>query len=146
VFDIEDDLSDILEYASLSQRGGGSLDEESKVLSWSDVALKPGESQSRTYVVQMASQISPMSRGTSDPSSYDCKIINTYGDTVEIDVDCPAPKVIEQVVPELPRTGPTENIIFAGILASIVTFLYMRTRQLDKEVRLIRREVTAGTV
>lgn len=145
-FDITDDLSDILEYASLYDRGGGQLDEETKVLSWADVTLKPGESQSRTYVVQMASQISPMSRGTSDPSSYDCKIINTFGDTIEIDVECPAPKIVEQVVPELPRTGPTENMIFGGILAAIVTFLYARSRQLNKEVRLIRREVTAGTI
>ena len=29
---------------------------------------------------------------------------------------------------------------------NIVTFLYLRTRQLDKEVRLVRREVTAGTI
>lgn len=145
-FDFEDDLSDILEYSTLSDRGGGELDEQTKVISWKGVHLEPGESQSRTYVIQLAGQISAMSRGTSDPSSYDCQLLNTFGDTIEIAVDCPAPKVIEQVVPELPKTGPTENMIFAGVLVSIVTFLYLRTRQLDKEVRLVRREVTAGTI
>lgn len=144
--DLEDNLDDLIEYASLSNRGGGSLDELTKVLKWEKVSLAPGEETSRSYVIQMASQISPMSRGTSDPTSYDCRMINTFGNSVEIAVDCPTPKVIEQVVPELPKTGPTENIIFAGILASVVTFLYLRTRQLDKEVRLVRREVTAGTI
>ena len=145
-FDIEDDLSDIMEYATLSNRGGGDLNESTKVLSWKNVTLQPGEEQKRSYVVQLSSQISAMSRGTSDPSSYDCQIINTFGDTVEVEVDCPAPKIIEQVVPELPKTGPGGNMIFGGLLAGIVTFLYLRTRQLDKEVRLIRREVTAGTI
>lgn len=145
-FDITDDLSDILEYAGLSDRGGGTFNEQTKILSWKDVTLKPGEQQKRTYVVQLASKISPMSRGTSDPSSYDCRIINTFGDTIEVDVNCPAPKVVEQVVPELPKTGPTENLIIGGIFAAIVTFLYLRSRQMNKEVRLIRREVTAGTI
>lgn len=145
-FNMEDNLADILEYATLSDRGGGTLDEQTKLLSWKDVSLKPGESTSRSYVIQVNSQISPMARGTSDPTSYDCRMVNTFGNSVDIKVDCPTPKVIEQVVPELPKTGPTENMIFAGILVSVVTFLYLRTRQLDKEVRLIRREVTAGTI
>ena len=87
-----------------------------------------------------------MPRGGSDPTSHDCRMINTFGNSVEVNVDCPTPKVVEQVVPELPKTGPTENMIFGGVLAAIVTFLYFRTRQLDKEVRLVRREVTAGTI
>ncbi len=145
-FDMEDSLIDLLDYATLYDRGGGSFDETTKLLSWQSVRLKPGEEQSRTYVIQMQSSISPMPRGTSDPTSNDCRMINTFGNSVEVDVDCPAPKIVEQVVPELPKTGPAENMIFGGVLAAIVTFLYLRTRQLDKEVRLIRREVTAGTI
>lgn len=145
-FVMQDELADVLEYAALFDRGGGTLNEQTKTLSWGEVTLKPGEEQRRTYVIKMASTISPMSRGTSDPTSYDCRMINTFGNTVEIEVDCPAPKVIEQVVPELPRTGPTENMIFGGIVIALVAFLYFRSRQLDKEVRLIRREVTAGTI
>ena len=74
-------------------------------------------------------------------------MLNTFGNALEVEVACPTPKVIEQiVVPELPKTGPTENLIIGGIVAAIVTFLYMRSRQINKEIRLIRREVTAGTV
>jgi LPXTG-motif cell wall-anchored protein len=62
-----------------------------------------------------------------------------------IAVSCPAPKVVEQVN-QLPHTGPTENIIFAGIVLSIVTFFYFRSRQLSTEVRLIRRDVNGGTI
>lgn len=145
-FAIEDELADVLEYASLFDQGGGTLDKQTKTLSWGDVTLQPGEQQERSYVVRLASIISPMSRGTSDPTSYDCRMVNTFGNTVEIDVDCPTPKVIEQVVPELPRTGAKGNMIFGSIVLAVVTFLYFRSRQLEKEVRLVRREVTAGTI
>lgn len=146
-FVMEDDISDVLEYSTLYDRGSGTLDEQTKTLSWGEVTLKPGEEQERIYVVQMANKISPMSQGSSDPASYDCRMINIFGNTVEIAVDCPAPKIIEQqIVPELPRTGATENMIAGGIVAAVVAFLYMRSRQLNKEVRLIRREVTAGTI
>lgn len=145
-FEMKDDISDILEYASLYDRGGATLNEQTKVLSWGKITLKPGEQRTSTYVVQMASQISPMARGASDPTSYDCRMINVFGNTVEVEVDCPAPKVVEQIVPELPRTGPAENTIFGGVVAAVAAFLYFRSRQLNKEVRLVRREVTAGTI
>jgi LPXTG-motif cell wall-anchored protein len=49
-------------------------------------------------------------------------------------------------VSELPQTGASENMIFAGIVASVVTFFYFRSRQLNKEVRLIRKDAIAGTL
>lgn len=143
---IEDNLSDVLEYGHLYDRGGGVLNEETKVLLWENIRLQPGEEQKRSYVVRVASTISPMPRGSSDPSSYDCRMVNVFGNTIEVDVECPGPKVIEQVVPELPRTGPGANMIVGSLVAAVVVFLYLRSKQLNKEVRLIRREAVAGTI
>ena len=70
----------------------------------------------------------------------------TFGNTVSVNVNCPAPQVVERVVRELPQTGASENMIFAGIVASVVTFFYFRSRQLNKEVRLIRKDAIAGTL
>ncbi len=145
-FKIEDNLTDVLEYSELYDRGGGTFDDSTKILSWGEITLKPNETQKRTYVIQMRGEISSMARGQSDGSSYDCRMTNSFGTTVDIAVDCPAPKVVEQVVPSLPRTGPTENIIVGGTVLAVVAFLYFRSRQLNKEVRLIRREMTAGTI
>lgn len=145
-FTIEDNLSDVLEYGTLYDRGSGELNESTKVLSWSGVTLKPGEEQKRTYVVQLHNKISLRPQGTSDPTSYDCRMLNVYGNATEINVECPAPKVIEQIVPELPRTGAATNIIAGGLVVAVVAFLYARSRQLAKEVRLIRREAAAGTI
>jgi len=146
-FLFEDNIGDVLEYSKLIDKGGAEYDQETRMLSWPQVSLKPGEKQVRTFTVQILSSIPATPTGVSDPSSYDCKIENGfYTSSVIFPVTCPAPKVIETVVPELPHTGPRENMIFAAIVLSIAAFFYFRSRQLNTEVRLIRRDVNGGTI
>lgn len=141
-----DDLTDTLQYANLSDNGGGTFNQNTQVLSWPQVTIKSGDSQSRTFLVQMKSAIPATPVGASDPNSFDCRMINVFGNQTIINVDCPAPKVVEKITTELPHTGPTENMIFAGVVLAIVTYFYARTRQVKKEVRLIRRNLNAGTI
>jgi len=143
----EDNIGDALEYASVVNNGGATYDETTRLLSWPTVTLKPGETQVRTFTMQVLDTIPATPQGVSDPSSYDCKIENAfYESSVIIPIVCTTPpKVVEQVVTELPQTGARENIIFAGILLAIVSFFYFRSRQLSTEVRLIRRDINGGT-
>jgi hypothetical protein len=97
-------------------------------------------------MVRVLDVIPATAQGASDPTSYDCIMTNVFGNEIETKVNCPTPKVVEKVVTELPTTGPTENMIFAGVVLSIVTYFYARTRQVKKEVRLIRRSVNTGTI
>ena len=89
-----------------------------------------------------------MSTGTSNPGSFDCRMDNTFGNTVSVKVDCPnEKKVVETVATQLPRTGASENMLFAGLILSVVTFFYLRSRQLKKEVRIIRHTYNSvGTI
>ncbi|HWT39732.1 MAG TPA: hypothetical protein VN081_00420 [Dongiaceae bacterium] len=145
-FTFKDTLSDALEYATLVDNGGGTLNDQTKILSWPSINLKPGQKEVRTFTMQILSVIPATPQGISDPSSYDCKIENTfYQAYVIIPVTCAAPKVVEQVT-QLPHTGPGENMLFAGILFAIVTFFYFRSKQLGTEVRLIRRDINGGTI
>lgn len=144
---LEDNIGDVLEYSTLVANGGGTYNENTRILSWPDVSLKPGETQIRTFTVQILSSIPVTPSGISDPSSYDCKIENAfYTASLQFSVTCPAPKVIETVTTELPQTGPTENIVFGGLLLALVTFFYFRAKQLGVEVRLIRRDINGGTI
>jgi len=144
---MQEDLADVLEYATLVDQGGGDLNQQTKVLTWPAVTLAAGQKQSRTLAVQMMTNIPSTNTGTGVPTSYDCKMMNTFGNTVNINVDCPPQKVVvEQVVGELPHTGPRENMIFAAVLLSVVTYFYARSRQLGREVRLIRRGLNTGTI
>lgn len=143
---VSEELSDVLEYAKVTQPGGGTFDEAGKVLSWGDVTLQPGEKTSRSFVVQMLDTIPTTARGSSEPSSYDCIMTNAFGNTVNIPVACEAPKIVEQTTQELPKTGPGENLLFAGVVGSIVTFFWARSRQLGREVKLIRKDFNMGTI
>lgn len=144
---MQEDLADVLEYSKLVDQGGGTLNNQTKLLTWPAITLAAGQKQSRTIAVQMMSDIPSTNTGTGIPTSYDCKIANTYGNTVTVNVDCPSQKVIiEQVTSELPQTGPRENMIFAAVLLSVVVYFYARSRQLGREVRLIRRNLNTGTI
>lgn len=146
-FTFEDNVTDALEYAKIVDNGGATYSQKTHMLTWPAVSLKPGEKQVRTFSIQILSSIPATPSGMSDPSSYDCKIENAfYTSSVTFPVTCPAPKVIEQVVPELPRTGPKANMLFAGIILATAAFFYFRARQLGTEVRLIRRDVNGGTI
>lgn len=142
-----ENLADVLEYAKVIDAGGGSFNEGNSTLTWPSIKLTANEEQARIFTVQILSDIPAMGTGTSDETSYDCRIDNTFGNTVSVDVDCPVQKqIVEQTVEQLPHTGPRENMIFAGVTLAIVTYFYARSRQVKKEIRLIRRDLNAGTI
>jgi len=143
---LEEQLGDVLEYSTLVDDGGGKLNETTKTLTWSDLTLNPKDKQTRTFVVKVSNEIPATAVGSSDPTSYDCKMSNIFGNSILINIDCPTPKIIESVATELPKTGPTENMIFAGVVLAITTYFYARNRQLKKEIYLIRKNVSIGTI
>lgn len=143
---LSEHLDDVLEYSTIVDNGGGTFDPTTKTLAWPTIQLAPGASQSRTFAIQVLDTIPATAQGASDPTSYDCVMSNVFGNNLSVKVLCPTPKVIEKVVAELPHTGPTENLIFAGVVLAVVTYFYARTRQVKKEIRLLRRNVNVGTI
>ena len=146
--DFTENMSDVLEYSNLYDNGGAALVTKNgvKYLNWGKVTIKPGEKVSRSFTVKVNDTIPLTARGTAEPGSYDCIMTNTFGNTINIRMNCPAPKIVEKVVEQLPNTGPTENILFSGIVSAIVIFFYARSRQLGAEVRLIRKDFNAGSL
>jgi len=143
---LEEHLADVLEYANIIDSGGGTLDKKTGVLSWPDVTLNPNTKQTRTFIIRLFDMIPATAQGLYNSTSYDCIMTNTFGNSIDIYVDYPAPKIIERVAAELPKTGPTQNIIFSGIVLTFTLYFYTRTRQLKKEIRLIRRDISTGTI
>lgn len=140
-----DNITDILEYSELIDHGGGVFDNKENILSWPAVNMAGGSTEQRTYAVKVLQDIPATPVGTSDRTSYDCKMDNVFGNGVLIDVECPGPKIIE-TVEELPPTGPAENMTFAAIVFALVTYFYYRSKQLNKEVRLVRRNLNTGAL
>ncbi len=140
-------LSDVAQYAELIDSGNGTYDAATQTLTWPTITLAPKSKQTRLFTVKILDTIPSIGQGVSDKTSFDCRIDNTFGNTISINIDCPVQKqVVEQVVSELPHTGPRENMLFAGITFAVVTYFYLRVRQTKKEIRLIRRDLNAGTI
>jgi fimbrial isopeptide formation D2 family protein len=154
-YTLQDNMSDVLEYADVVDTGGGTLSkkdaftpvEKVGIISWPTVTLKPGESVQKIVSVQVKATIPATPQSVGNPESYNCRLVNNFsGHQTTIMVDCPTPKVVEQVVTELPKTGATENMIAAGAVLALVVYFYARARQMKKEVRLIRKDLNAGTI
>lgn len=143
---IQESLSDALDYATLVDGSGGVLDTNTRTLSWPDITLDPNTEQTRTFSVRLLDTIPATAQGTVNTKSYDCIMTNTFGNSIDIHVDCPAIKTIENVVSELPSAGITENIILAAVILSATVYFYARTRQLEKEIHLIRKDASTGTI
>jgi hypothetical protein len=154
-YTIEDNLADVLEYADIVDLGGGVLTKASPGVAiekinhvvWASASIKPGAVIEKIINVQVKSSVPTTPQGLGNQESYNCQMVNNFsGHGTVVKIDCPTPKVIEQVVAELPHTGTTENLIFAGSVLAVVVYFYVRSRQLKKEVRLIRRDLNAGVI
>lgn len=139
-------IADLLEYSDLIDAGGGSYERGNSSLNWPQVQLAPGESQERTFVIQLAATLPSTAKGKSNPTSFDCQLDIAFGNSLSSPVDCPTPKVVESLFAGLPPTSPTVNILFATIIFGIVSFFYIRTRQLRKEIRIIRHDFNTGVL
>lgn len=143
---ITENLADVLEYADLSFNGGGIYDPVAKTLTWENVTIGASGTDSRSFAVQIKPTIAATPRAGNDPAAHDCVITNSYGNTIRIAMQCPLIKTVENTVQQLPVTGPTENMVFTGALLMVVTYFYARSRLMNKEVHLVRREFNTGTL
>ncbi|MFZ1360952.1 MAG: hypothetical protein WAS27_02955 [Candidatus Saccharimonadales bacterium] len=139
-------LADTLEYASLIDDGGGHLDSATKILSWNTAPLAAGASQQRTFAIQLFSHIPATPTGSSNGNSYDCVMAATFGSSTAVRVACPTGKTVEGILGTLPQVGTGINIFFSLVVAAITVYFYLRTRQMKKELRLIRHNINVGTI
>lgn len=139
-------LSDMLEYSTLIDDGGGTFNTTTKTLAWDPITVAAGASQERTFAIQLASTIPATPVGQSNGNSYDCIMSTTYGSNIQIPVNCPVVKGVENIIGDLPGTGILINVIFSLVVTTAAVFFYARTRQMKKEIKLIRHNLNSGTI
>lgn len=143
---IEDRLGDVLEYAALTDSGGGTLDTTSDILTWPTVQLAPGQKISKQFTVRLTAAIPATGRGTSNPSSYDCRLTNSLDTTLNVPVACPPAKEVETIARQLPTTTAGASFAAGISAAAIALFFYARARQQREELRLIRHDLNTGAL
>ena len=143
---ISDYIGDITEYASLYNNGGAMYNRSQSRLEWGVVKIAPGETATRVFAIKINSTIPLTAKSASHPSAYDCRVSNTFGNTVQISIDCPTPKAVERLVSQLPTIDPMTIVAFCTGLVATTSYFYLRNRQLQKELRIIRHDINSGIV
>ncbi|MFI5240670.1 MAG: hypothetical protein ACHQUB_03100 [Candidatus Saccharimonadia bacterium] len=142
-----EDLTDVLEYANVTNPGGGKLITGSDGVSeieWPMTTVKAGSTQTEVFQVTVKDPIPSTPQSTSNPKSYDLEMDNVYGNNVAIKVAAPPVKQVEQTTQALPQTGAgTSTLIMAAVFAMIV-FFYFRNKELATEVRILRVDNSPG--
>lgn len=145
-YTVKENISDVLEYADITDAGGGRVDAASGTISWDSTIVQPGQTLTKTIQARLKTDTPASPQNAGNPESYNCIITNSFGNATNVKVECPPTKVVENTVKELPATGPTENIVFSAVLLMVVTYFFARSRQVSKEVKLIRHDFNLGTI
>lgn len=140
----KEDLRDILEYADLQETDGANLSDG--VLTWPVKDIKANETAAHRFKIKIKDPVPATPNSASDPQSYDLCLDNVFEDKdVRICVNIPPPpKVVEQVVQQLPNTGPGLNALLGGGFVAFAGYFFFRNRQLIKEISVLRKEYNQG--
>lgn len=127
---ISDDISDVLEYANVTDLNGATL--SGGVISWPAQDIDPGEQVTSTFGITVKS---PIPTNPQVGTSYDHLMDNTYGNDVRIRVETPVilgGVIAGASVANLAAAGANNILIFglAMFMFSSSLFLYLREKYL----------------
>lgn len=147
-FIFEESIADILEYADITDQGGAKLVEtpipgqEDKLverkLVWDKVSIGGGKTITKQFVVKVKNPIPTTPTGASDRNSYDLKMENIFfNNRVEILLEQPTVKKIEQVTQTLPQTGAGAATTSMALFTSGMVFILLRNRLIKRELEIL---------
>jgi fimbrial isopeptide formation D2 family protein len=140
---IVDDIGDVLDYATLNlaalEAEGGSFDAGQNKITWSDLTVPANSQIELNFEVTLLNPIPATNRPSTVSGDFDCVIDNTYGNTVNMSVQCPAVKGLES----LPNTGPGTSLIAVMGITLTTGYFFARARLMSKEIQIIRTDYVA---
>jgi uncharacterized repeat protein (TIGR01451 family) len=139
-----ENISDVLDYANVTDLHGGSMDGKNNI-TWPRLDIKAGATATKQITVKVKDPVPQTPVSASNPGKFDLTMTNVYGNTsVNIHVPGSPIKTTETVSSTLPKTGAGSNIIIAFFITSIVGYFFARSRLLSKEIDLVRQEAVTG--
>ncbi len=139
-FIFQEGLSDVLDYATVADLHGGSMD-ATKLVSWPAQEIAAGQTATVQVTVKVLSPIPETPTGTSDPGHFDLIMTNVYGNAVSIKLPPSPAKTIELAAASLPNTGPGTSLFIGALIVIISSYFYSRARLLTRESNLAIHEM-----
>lgn len=141
---ITENISDVLDYATIKDVHGGTIDAQN-VISWPKQTIPANGTISAKFSVKIKDPIPSTPASSSDPAHFDMKMTNVYGNTVTINLPPSIIKTTELVTTQtLPNTGTGTTLALGAALVSGAAFLFARNRLFVQELEVIKRDYTSG--
>lgn len=147
-FIMQENLSDVLDYADVVDLGRGKIS-ESGLVSWPATSVKPGSKLSHKITVRVKNPLPTNSPSAGDPNHFDHIMTNVYGNTVSINLPLPAgvaPVAVVSSSETLPKTGPAESLALVAAVIIVAAYFFARTRLLTDESMIIVQHKTSGAM
>jgi uncharacterized repeat protein (TIGR01451 family) len=141
-FVFHESLSDVLDYADVTDLHGGKIDNYNEV-SWSAESIGPEQTVSHQVTVKVKDPVPSTPNDPNNPNRFDLDMLNVYGDTVSIKVPGTPTKQAEVAAASLPNTGPGTSLFIAGAIVMIAAYFYSRAGLLARESEIAVKEASA---
>ena len=143
-FLMQENLSDVLDYADVVDLHGGTIDNATGEVSWPTSDIKAGVTLTHQITVKVKSPIPQTPSSTSDPAHFDLIMTNVYGNTININVPGSPVKTVETQTTTLVNTGPGTSLFAAAAIVILAGYFYARSRLLAKESIIAVQESTGA--
>jgi uncharacterized repeat protein (TIGR01451 family) len=131
-------VSDILEYAKITDTGGAKLTGD--VLTWPKTTIRSNATLTRSFRVKVDNPIPTTPRSSSDPYSYSLQMITVFGNSTVVHLSTPPSKQLEVVDAQLPFLPADVSVLIVALIALLAVYGYLRSRQLAYEVAILRAD------
>ena len=144
-FVIQENMSDVLLYADITDFGGGTINSD-HILLWPAQDIAAGATVSEQFSVQVKNPLPTNAPSASNPGDYDHVMSNVYNNTVNIKLPQPTIVTVAKTVQPLPNTGPGSSIAIGFGLTLIIGYFFARSRLLSKESLMAVHDSAGGEV
>ncbi len=138
-FTFQENMSDVLDYADITDAHGGTL-AVNKTIAWPTEQIKPGQTATRQVTVKVKAPIPQTPVSSSDPSHFDMIMTNVYGNSVNVKLPASPIKTVEVAAASLPNTGPGTTLFIAATIVIMAGYFYSRSGLLARESELAIKE------
>ena len=140
-FVFQENLSDVLDYADVTDFHGGNIDKD-KVVSWTARDIKADETISVQVTVKVKDPIPQTPASTSDLNHFDLTMTNVYGNAINIKLPGSPAKQVEAAASSLPNTGPGSTMLIAAMIVITAGYFYSRALLLARESEIAVKETS----
>lgn len=128
-----ENMTDVLDYADITDLHGGTLNSITKVVTWPLEDIKAGATATHQITVKVKNPIPSTPAGSTDPQHYDLTMTNVFGNSINIKLPPPPTVVVQQTANQLPNTGPGESLAAIAVVMVVGGYFYGRARLLHEE-------------